>query len=284
MEGGRPLDMSVQKLDINGFTTKQKFDEENQNGSHLFTPPCLLISSMDIDGKDQSQNSGLLHKTRYLLVFFCVPVSPGYSRMILSAPRNIRLPTDFFTPPWISHLIVNLIIDSDLNLLHVEEKNFMEIGPSNWLKSCFVPTQADTNVISFRRWLHKYSSASGQVDWSAKFSNDQLPPTPTREKLLDRYWSHTVNCKSCSSAYKGFTILEFILQVSSICLIGVAAASNQSMVKSSAILMAILCFVASKWLSGFIHKTFRYHDYDHAFVGSPTSSLMKIFFSHNGLT
>lgn len=57
------------------------------------------------------------------------------------------------------------------------------IGLLNWHKACFVPTKADINVVSFRRWLNKYSG--GEVDWRTKFSGD-LPPTPPREQLMDR--------------------------------------------------------------------------------------------------
>lgn len=47
-----------------------------------------------------------------------------------------------------------------------------------------MPTKADAIVVAFRRWLNKY--AGGQVDWRAKYNGD-LPPTPPREQLLDRF-------------------------------------------------------------------------------------------------
>lgn len=40
-------------------------------------------------------------------------------------------------------------------------------------------------MVSFRRWLNKYSG--GQVDWGTKFSGE-LPPTPPREQLMDRWF------------------------------------------------------------------------------------------------
>nr|GFD37198.1 protochlorophyllide-dependent translocon component 52, chloroplastic [Tanacetum cinerariifolium] len=39
-----------------------------------------------------------------------------------------------------------------------------------------------------------------------------LPPTPPREQLMDRYWTHVVNCSSCSAAYKALNALEVSLQ------------------------------------------------------------------------
>lgn len=62
----------------------------------------------------------------------------------------------------------------------------MEAGLSNWQKVCFVPTKADANVITFRKWLKKY--AGGQIEWGNKF-NGSLPTTPPREQLLDRLFA-----------------------------------------------------------------------------------------------
>lgn len=60
----------------------------------------------------------------------------------------------------------------------------MEVGASNWQKACFVPTKSDAQVIAFRKWLKKYSD--GHINWEWKFSG-QLPPTPPKEQLMDRY-------------------------------------------------------------------------------------------------
>ena len=77
-----------------------------------------------------------------------------------------------------------------------------------------------------------------------------------------------VNCSSCNGAYKGLNALEVVLQVISIALLGVFAATNQSLVSGTArivmVAMAVLCFAASKWLSHFIYKNFHFHDYNHA--------------------
>ena len=54
------------------------------------------------------------------LIFICVPVSPGKSRLIWCFPRNFGLWMDKIVPRWIFHVGQNLILDSDLYLLHVE--------------------------------------------------------------------------------------------------------------------------------------------------------------------
>ncbi|KAK1562102.1 hypothetical protein Q3G72_006335 [Acer saccharum] len=175
-EGGRPLEMSVKKFDVNGFIGKHEW------GSGKFIAPCVYYSYSEpvVDQGNESASSGgnekvkkLPKQRRMALIFICVPVSP------------------------------------DLYLLHIEERKIKDVGPINWQKACFVPTKSDAYVVGFRRWLTKYSG--GEINWGGKFSGT-LPPTPPREQLLDRYWSHVVNCKSCNSAYKTLNALEFASQ------------------------------------------------------------------------
>ena len=116
-----------------------------------------------------------------VMVFICVPVSPGRSRLIWTFPRNFAVLVEKIVPRWVFHIGQNLILDSDLYLLHFEERKILEAG--DWQKACFMPTKSDGHVIAFRKWLHKF--AGGQVDWRGKFTG-ALPPTPPREQLLDR--------------------------------------------------------------------------------------------------
>ncbi|KAD7478163.1 hypothetical protein E3N88_01299 [Mikania micrantha] len=142
----------------------------------------------------------------------------------------------------------------------------MEADPCDWQKLCFVPTKSDANVVAYRKWLKKYSG--GQINWGYDF-NRYLPPSPPREQLMDRYWSHVVNRSSCNAAYKGLNALEVSLQVFLVASVAIVAATKLGMIsvaaRNSLVVAAILCFVGSKWLSHFIYKNFRYHDYNHAF-------------------
>nr|POE78136.1 isoform 2 of protochlorophyllide-dependent translocon component 52, chloroplastic [Quercus suber] len=83
------------------------------------------------------------------------------------------------------------------------------------------------------------------------------------------YWSHVVNCASCSAAYKGFNVLEVFLRVVSVASIAIAAAAKQGAISAAArttmVLMAVLFYASSRWLAHFIYRNFHYHDYDHAF-------------------
>ncbi|ONK74783.1 uncharacterized protein A4U43_C03F10100 [Asparagus officinalis] len=219
-------------------------------------------SNMDTNSPAEVQKK----QRRVLLIFFCIPVSPGESRVIWVFPRNFAVWIDKVIPRWIFHVRNNLILDSDLYLLHVEERKIAEVGASNWQKACFVPTKSDAQVIAFRKWFRKYSN--DQVDWGAKF-NGLLPPTPAREQLMDRYWTHVVNCSSCRAAVKGLKVLEVCLQVISIGLIGIIAAAREKIVstatRTATVSTALLFYLASRWLAHFIYRNFYYHDYNHAF-------------------
>ena len=78
-----------------------------------------------------------------------------------------------------------------------------------------------------------------------------------------------VNCSSCNAAYKALNVLEVVLQVISISLLGIVAATRHAVMsvvaKTAMVSFAVVCFAASKWLAHFIRKVFHYHDYNHAF-------------------
>ena len=84
-----------------------------------------------------------------------------------------------------------------------------------------------------------------------------------------RYWTHVANCSSCNAAYKALNVLEVVLQVISISLLGIVAATRHAVMsavaKTAMVSFAVVCFAASKWLAHFIRKVFHYHDYNHAF-------------------
>ncbi|CAN1853820.1 Protochlorophyllide-dependent translocon component 52, chloroplastic [Linum perenne] len=255
-EGGGPHNFTVKELKLQGF------DAELDIGRGRFDAPCIFTTFVEVPF---GTNKYMQPSMKILVIFLCTPTSPGNSRLIWAFSKNFSLLNNKLMPRWMLHMETNLILDSDLYLLHVEERKIKETESGNWLKSCFVPTKADALVVGFRGWLNKY--AGGGVDWRGKYSGD-LPPTAPKEQLMDRYWSHVVNCKSCNSAYKGLNALEIILQVASIGLIGIVAATNQGTLSTVARtglgILAIACFVASRWLVFFVHNNFRCHGYNHA--------------------
>ncbi|MCL7042589.1 hypothetical protein MKW94_000159 [Papaver nudicaule] len=267
-EGGTPIEINVQRLDKTGFFAKQ------DRGYNRFIPPCIFYASPNMSSGSGSVSSDgseeetpeAVKKRQMLLIFLCIPVGPGRSRVIWTFPRNFGQWIDKVVPRWVFHVGQNLILDSDLYLLHLEEHKLIDAGYTNWQKACFVPTKSDGLVIAFRKWLRKYSG--GQIDWGTKFKGI-LPPTPPKEQLMDRYWSHVVNCSSCRVALKGLKILEVALPIVAVVAIGIVAAVKHGFLASMAVrisivTLAVLCFAASKWLSHFIYKNFYFHDYNHA--------------------
>ncbi|XP_015958185.1 protochlorophyllide-dependent translocon component 52, chloroplastic [Arachis duranensis] len=259
-EGGRPLELAIEKLDVNGFLAEQGWSKSK------FMPPCVFYAYSHDQPAPSGENQKSSKQKKFSLIFVCIPVSPGKSRLIWCFPRNFGLWMDKIVPRWFFHIGQNLILDSDLYLLHVEEYKLMEVGSANWAKACFVPTKSDALVVGFRKWLNKY--AGGQVDWRGKYSG-VLAPTPPREQLFDRYWSHVVNCRSCNRAYKSLNVAEVALQIICVASIGIVAAMKQgtmsTFTRSSMVVVAVLSFALSRWLAHFIYKNFRYHDYNHAF-------------------
>jgi hypothetical protein len=148
-----------------------------------------------------------------------------------------------------------------------QERNFAKAGIENWQKSVYVPTSSDGTVVAFRNWFRKYCKF--QVGWAAP-TVDQLPPTPTKDKLMDRYWSHVAQCTSCSAALKAMKALEVALQVASIAVVGFLAVAKGTLLTSVAqravvVSVVVLCFAASRWLADFIQKNFYFEDYVHAY-------------------
>ncbi|KAF8708506.1 hypothetical protein HU200_029869 [Digitaria exilis] len=160
---------------------------------------------------------------RILLVMFCVPVAPGRSRVVWAFPRNVGVWLHKITPRWLYHVGQNLILDSDIFLLHVEERKFAAAGLDNWQKVCYVPTSSDNMVIAFRNWFRKF--CKNRIGWATP-QVDQLPPTPTKDQLMERYWSHVAQCTSCKAALKAMKALEVALQVASVAVVGFLAIAN----------------------------------------------------------
>ncbi|KAK3149014.1 hypothetical protein QOZ80_3AG0211760 [Eleusine coracana subsp. coracana] len=251
--------MKIEMASMDGFLTAQ------DQGSFQFIAPCTFYGSPF--RQEPGAVQGKKKTPRFMLVFFCVPVAPGRSRLIWAFPRNVGVWLDKIMPRWFYHISQNRVLDSDIYLLHVEERKFAAAGLDNWQKVCYVPTSSDNMVIAFRNWFRKF--CKNQIGWAVP-EVGQLPPTPTKDKLMDRYWSHVAQCTSCSAALKAMKALEVALQVASIAVIGFLAVAKGTLITSTVqratiVSVAVLCFAASRWLGIFIEKSFYFQDYIHAY-------------------
>ncbi|KAH7387677.1 hypothetical protein KP509_16G036200 [Ceratopteris richardii] len=250
-----PLNLKVDKLDKSGFTGMAR------SGPAVFVAPCVFTMEAQLPTKRGATK-------RVVMIFICIPVSPGQSKLIWAFRRNFASWMQVFIPRWYLHIRQMLVLDSDLYILHAAERKLVEVGARKWETVCYVPTKSDALVIGFRKWLRVY--AGGQPDWNGRY--DGLPPTPQREVLMDRYWTHVKLCRHCKAALKVFEGAESFLQVLSVgaaATLGVAALKPSPQVRSWSIPLAggaVLATVASRWLSSFVKKAYHYHDYNHALV------------------
>ncbi|MCO5606334.1 hypothetical protein L7F22_060522 [Adiantum nelumboides] len=253
-----PINLKVDKLEKSGFTGMAA------RGPAVFTAPCIFTMEAQLPGKPTKKGA----TRKVVMIFICIPVSPGQSKLIWAFRRNFSSWKQALMPRWYLHTRQMLVLDSDLYLLHAAERKLEEAGAKKWETVCYVPTKADAFVIAFRKWLRVY--AGGQPDWNGRY--DGLPPTPHREMLMDRYWTHVKVCRHCTAALKVFEGAESFLQVLSVgaaAMLGVAALKPSPQVRSWSVPLAggaVLATVASRWLSNFIKKTYHYHDYNHALV------------------
>ena len=156
-----------------------------------------------------------------LTVVYAVPTTPGRCRLMARFPFIFKsaLPRFFFGlyPQWFSHTNQNAILEDDQIFLHKQER-LIEVEQKegkSYAQSCYMPTKADVYVSAFRKWI--VDVAGGGPAWPKGMPTDLPPQETTREALLDRYHSHTINCKSCASALakigkarKALRVLTFV--------------------------------------------------------------------------
>ncbi|MEB3278643.1 MAG: pheophorbide a oxygenase [Lyngbya sp.] len=166
----------------------------NFNVKVTFEPPCRLeyATKFGTDGKQSG------------LVTYCLPVSPGKSRIVAQFSRNFAQRLNKIIPRWWNHMEErNLVIDGDMVLLHQQERLLQQKRKTeSWKTAYKLPTEADRLVIEFRKWFDQYSG--GKLPWEQVGISqpEVLPTNKTRREILDRYQQHTQHCSSCRGALK----------------------------------------------------------------------------------
>ena len=155
-------------------------------------PPCLVEYEIPLSKGKQVG-----------LVTYCVPTTPGKSRLVAFFVRNFAHKTGSLIPRWFEHLKVrNRVIDSDMVILQNQEY-FLAQRQEPWQTAYKMPTQADRFVIEFRKWLDRY--CDGALPWQ-KYGITPPPVTlhENRQTMMDRYNQHTIHCASCRQALQWF--------------------------------------------------------------------------------
>ncbi|NET03036.1 MAG: Rieske 2Fe-2S domain-containing protein [Sphaerospermopsis sp. SIO1G1] len=223
-----------------------------------FKPPCHLEYAISIGNTEKKLG----------LVVYCLPVSPGKSRIVGQFSRNFAKTFHYLTPRWWDHINNrNLILDGDMVLLHQQEYLLKQKQEKeSWKNAYKLATSADRLVIEFRDWFDKYCQGKlpwdqvGIKDTESKINND-------RRFILDRYQQHTRHCSSCRTALKNFKRLQigllgyFILAIS---VVAVLPDHLRLQIGLPLIITALLGVGISAWLKFSLIPRFYFVDYIHA--------------------
>jgi phenylpropionate dioxygenase-like ring-hydroxylating dioxygenase large terminal subunit len=177
--------------------------ERGLKSTITFEPPCRLEYAI------QFGNSG----KQLGLVTYCIPISPGKSRIVAQFPRNFAKNLHRFTPRWWSHITErNLVLDGDMVLLQQQEYLLQQRQAfESWKTAYKMPTGADRLVIEFRQWFDKYSQ--GKLPWNEVGINafGYAKINENRKQVLNRYEQHTQHCSSCRGALKNIQTWQLFL-------------------------------------------------------------------------
>jgi phenylpropionate dioxygenase-like ring-hydroxylating dioxygenase large terminal subunit len=162
--------------------------------STTFVAPCLMWHDINSE------------RGRIVTAVYATPIRKGECRLFARFPFKFpsKLPGLFIKlrPRWYYHIGQNGVLEDDQIFLHYQERYLAAKGGSaNFTKAFYLPTKADSFVFELRQWVNQYNAEP--------FPGESFPPILSREKLLERYDSHTVNCASCRTALAKIQQLRF---------------------------------------------------------------------------
>ena len=188
-ENAAPVQATVTREGNDGF--EAYWEEGPRRGklgaqSTMFRAPQLMWHDLTAKGFG-----------RILTVVYAVPIRRGQCRLFARFPFQFQsaLPKLLIglRPRWLQHIGNHKVLEDDQVFLHWQERVLeREGGSPAAARAFFMPTAADVYVAALHRWLN----ANG----GEPFAGQPLPPRQNQEALMDRYHSHTVNCRSCSQA------------------------------------------------------------------------------------
>ncbi|OUL32055.1 Rieske 2Fe-2S domain-containing protein [Nostoc sp. 106C] len=253
---GKPIPLKVAQSTPNLI---EVYIDRNNKTTITFEPPCHLEYAIGLG------NSG----KQLGLVTYCIPVSPGKSRIVAQFPRNFATRLQRLIPRWWTHIKTrNSVLDGDMVLLQQQEYFLQQrTSVESWKTAYKLATSADRLVIEFRNWFDKY--CHGQLPWNE--AGIKVPESPTindnRSVMLDRYKQHTQHCSSCRGALKNIQRLQVLLLAYFVTVVsGVAILPDTLRMKLGLPLMitAIASLSVYTWLRFWLSPKFYFVDYVHA--------------------
>ncbi|MDD1427044.1 Rieske 2Fe-2S domain-containing protein [Dolichospermum sp. ST_sed9] len=224
-----------------------------------FEPPCRLEYVMNLG------NTG---KKLGLLVY-CIPVSPGKSRVVAQFSRNFAKNLHRIIPRWWDHIHDrNLVLDGDMMLLNQQEYLLQKKQLNqSWKTAYKLPTNADKFVIEFHNWFDKY--CQGKLPWTDLGINVSESTTinDNHGEMLDRYKQHTQHCSSCRTTVKNLERLQIaLLAYFVITISGVVVLPDNWRLQLGLplVITALLGLGIYSWLKFSLIPKFYFVDYIHA--------------------
>ena len=251
----KPIDISIVDSSVNLIKAKT---DSRFSTTITFEPPCHL--EYDIQFGASGKKIGL--------VTYCLPVSPGKSRLVALFPRNFAIKLHHIIPRWWDHITNrNLVLDGDMIILHQQESFLHQQAEKSWQIKYKMPTSADRLVIEFRNWFDKY--CQGQLPWHKVGLNSATITqiNDSRHQLLDRYEQHTKHCHSCRETLKKTQLLQRFLLVFFAVVVAVVALLPEQLKLSFGVPLIGLGFVglgAYAWVKLWLEPRFLFMDYVHS--------------------
>jgi phenylpropionate dioxygenase-like ring-hydroxylating dioxygenase large terminal subunit len=142
---------------------------------------------------------------------------------------------------WHGHMVAHDIFDGDGIFLNKQGDRMNRDGLT--YKDYFIPTTADVLVKNYRRWLDSAAEITltryGKEGMAAVASATGTVADPSgqpayldrdqREQMLDRYSSHTKNCKICSQALSKLQKNRSTMDVIRTAMLGAVGASSSTL-------------------------------------------------------
>ena len=188
-ENAAPVEATITEEDARGF--KAYWEEGPRRGklgaqSTTFQAPQLMWHDLTARGFG-----------RILTVVYAVPIRRGKCRLFARFPFQFQsgLPRLLIglRPRWLQHIGNHKVLEDDQVFLHWQERTLEAAGGSAAAeRAFFLPTASDVYVAALHRWINN--------NGGEPFAGQLLPERRQTTALMDRYFSHTIYCRSCSTA------------------------------------------------------------------------------------
>ena len=163
-----------------------------------------------------AQGDGLSDFTSFNV--FCVPTTPGRSRLVsyIATTRKLPFIVRMFLkmPEFLEHCLVrNRVLDGDNVFLHLQEQHLLAELLDNgkkWNELYYTPNTSDLLVNKIRSWLGERGSPFDGARGMGGLSAIRQPLITDHRVLLNRFEQHTKHCAKCLKALKVVKTLRFL--------------------------------------------------------------------------